>query len=487
MVGVIYARYSSDNQREESIEGQMRECLAFAKKQGIQIADTFIDRALSAKTDNRPEFLRMIHESSKKLFDVVIVWKLDRFSRNRYDSASYKFQLKKHNVKVMSATEKISDGAEGILLESLLEGIAEYFSADLAEKVTRGMTENALKCLYNGGSVPIGLQINEKQQFEPDPLVAPLVVKVFQDYVAGESMQKLADMLSSKGVHGWKRKKVTINMVSTMLKNRKYIGEYKFQEIIVPDGIPAIITPELFSEAQEKMKKNQKGNRYVDDYVLTSKLFCGDCGRLMVGESGRSKTGRVYHYYKCVGTKKLKDCKKKAIRKDLIEDLVLGKVSEIIRNKDLLERISQKLFELQSGENTNIPLIEKQIKEVEKSVSNIHKAIEQGIFTASTKDRLDELEKQKLEIEVELAREKLQTALLSKEEIYQWLEKFWSCEITEKKQKRMLIDYFINSIYLEEEKVTIVLNYRDGQSPVPINKGNSSHIQFLGVPVWVLL
>ena len=156
MTGIIYARYSSDNQREESIEGQLRECKEFAEKNDIQIIDTYIDRALSAKTDNRPDFQRMIKESSGGNFNVVIVWKLDRFARNRYDSAHYKSILRKNGVKVISATELISDNAEGILLESMLEGMAEYYSAELSEKVIRGHTENALKCKYNGGTPTFG-------------------------------------------------------------------------------------------------------------------------------------------------------------------------------------------------------------------------------------------------------------------------------------------------------------------------------------------
>lgn len=144
MNAVIYARYSSENQREESIEGQLRECKEFARKNDIQIVGSYIDRALSAKTDNRPDFQRMIKDSANGLFDTVIVWKLDRFARNRYDSAHYKAILRKNGVKVISATEVISDTAEGILLESLLEGMAEYYSADLAEKVIRGLTETLL-------------------------------------------------------------------------------------------------------------------------------------------------------------------------------------------------------------------------------------------------------------------------------------------------------------------------------------------------------
>lgn len=165
MNGVIYARYSSDSQREESIEGQLRECMEFAERQGITVIGNYIDRALSAKTDVRPDFQRMIKDSVKRLFDVVIVWKLDRFSRNRYDSAYYKMLLKKNGVKVISAKENISDRPEGILLESMLEGYAEFYSAELSEKITRGMTENALKCKYNGGSMPLGYTRDEEQHY----------------------------------------------------------------------------------------------------------------------------------------------------------------------------------------------------------------------------------------------------------------------------------------------------------------------------------
>ena len=129
MNGVIYARYSSDNQREESIEGQLRECKEYAERNGITILGTYIDRALSAKTDNRPEFQHMIKDSAKGLFDIALVWKLDRFARNRYDSARYKNILKKNGVKVISARENISEGSEGIILDAMLEGYAEYYSA----------------------------------------------------------------------------------------------------------------------------------------------------------------------------------------------------------------------------------------------------------------------------------------------------------------------------------------------------------------------
>ena len=185
MNGVIYARYSSDNQREESIDGQLRECLAFAEKNDIQIIETYVDRALSAKTDNRPDFQRMIRDSTKEQFEVIIVWKLDRFARNRYDSAHYKAILKRNNVRVVSATEAISQGPEGIILESLLEGMAEYYSAELAEKVLRGMKENAYKCKFNGGTIPYGYYVDDEKHLQIESKTAMIVREVFELYDNG--------------------------------------------------------------------------------------------------------------------------------------------------------------------------------------------------------------------------------------------------------------------------------------------------------------
>ena len=315
MKAVIYARYSSDNQREESIEGQIRECTAFAEKNDITVLKHYIDRAYSARTDHRPAFQEMIKDSDKHLFDMVIVWKLDRFSRDRYDSARYKVLLKKNNVRVVSATEVISSGADGILLESVLEGFAEYYSADLAEKVTRGMTENALKCKFNGGSMPIGYVIDEEQHFQIDPLTAPFVLEAFKRYIEGATMKELIDFFNEKGIKNKRGGDINYNSIQRMLNNRRYIGEYAFRDIVVPDGIPAIVPKELFDRVQAKLAKNKKSparHKAEEDYLLTTKLFCGCCGAYMCGESGKGRSGEVHRYYKCVSIKKRRaNCNKK--------------------------------------------------------------------------------------------------------------------------------------------------------------------------------
>ena len=241
MTAVIYARYSSDNQREESIEGQIRECTAYAEKNGITVVKHYIDRALSAKTDNRPDFQQMIKDSEKRLFDIVLVWKLDRFARNRYDSAHYEYQLERNHVKLVSATEPISDSPAGIMVKSMLTGMAEYYSAELSEKVVRGMTENVLKGKYNGGTIPIGFKVDEEKFFQIDSLKAPFVVEAFQRYNDGATMKELMNWLNDSGVTTNRNQKFTYNSVQTLLTNKRYIGENHFKDIVMPDSIPAIV------------------------------------------------------------------------------------------------------------------------------------------------------------------------------------------------------------------------------------------------------
>ena len=248
MKAVIYARYSSDSQRDESIDGQIRECKEYAERNEITVLSCYIDRALSAKTDNRPEFQRMIRDSAGGLFDVVLVWKLDRFARNRYDSAHYKAILKKNGVKVVSAKEAIAEDSTGILLESLLEGYAEFYSVELSEKIHRGQKENALKGKNNGGGIPLGYVLNHQtQKLEIDPLTAPLVVEIFTRYADGETVRSIVDDLNGRGLRTRRGKPFRLNSFSALLKNRKYIGEYQYKDVVIPGGVPAM--PDIMRRA----------------------------------------------------------------------------------------------------------------------------------------------------------------------------------------------------------------------------------------------
>ena len=492
MTAVIYARYSSDNQREESIEGQIRECTAYAEKNGFTVVKHYIDRAISAKTDNRPQFQQMIKDSERGIFDIIIVWKLDRFARNRYDSARYKTQLKKNGVKLMSATEIISEGPEGIILESVLEGYAEYYSADLAEKVVRGQTENILKGRCNGGRGTFGYTLDSERKFHIDPLTSPFVLESFKKYNEGSTMKEIRDWLNENGIKNPVGGAFTYNSVEHMLKNRRYIGELKFRDVVVPDAIPPIIPLELFEDVQEKIAKNKKAparRKAEDDYLLTTKLFCGYCGALMFGESGTSRTGEVHRYYKCATAKKHKGCKKKTVRKQWLEDLVVNQTMQLVKDDAAMESIIAKVMELQNKENTNIPLYKKQLRDAESGIQNMLNAIQAGILTSSTKERLEQLEETKRELEARIAEEKLAKPKVTEEFIRFWLLRFRKLDMSLKDQRQALVDTFINAIYLYDDKVLITFNYKEGTQTVTFGEatevateGNGSDLDCFTAP-----
>jgi len=215
----------------------------------------------------------------------------------------------------------------------LLEGHAEYFSAELSEKVIRGLTENALKCRYNGGSVPLGYVIDDEKHFQIDPVSAPIVLEMYTLYDKGATIKELVDLLSERGITTPRSKKISIDIITDMLKNRKYIGEYKYRTVVNPNGIPAIVPQDLFDRVQERRAKNKKAparKKANDEYILTTKLFCGKDGVYMVGESGTSRNMSVHRYYRCVNTKKKRLCDKKPVKKKLIENRVVETTIEMI-------------------------------------------------------------------------------------------------------------------------------------------------------------
>ena len=381
MTGIIYARYSSDNQREESIDGQIRECKEFAEKNDIRIIDTYIDRALSAKTDNRPSFQQRIKDSSNGSLIALPVTVMTRRI------------LKKNGVKVISATEAISSGAEGILLESMLEGYAEYYSAELAEKINRGLTENALKCKYNGGSVAFGYMIDDEQHFQINPTLAPVVLNIFNDYLSGKTQKEIRDELNNKGLKNANGREFTINNISKILTNRRYIDNYIYKDVLIENGIPAIIPNDVFDKVQEMIVVNKRApsrHKAVDDCLLTTKLYCGKCKAFMVGESGNAR-GKRYSYYKCVSTKRNKTCDKKAVKKDWIEDIVIYQVMKFIDDDSLIEMLVNKILSIQGKGSPMLKSLKKQLAQTDTAIENMLNAIEQGIITKSIKKRLDEL------------------------------------------------------------------------------------------------
>ena len=468
MTAVIYARYSSDSQREASIEGQLRDCKDYAEKNGITVVGTYIDRAYSAKTDDRPDFQRMIKDSAKKIFDVVLVWKLDRFARNRFDAVNYKYQLEKNGVHLVSAMEPISQGPEGIMVESMLIGMAEYYSAELALKVARGERENALQCKYNGGVVPLGFTIGKEDRlYHIDPETAPIVQEIFSRYANGEPAEKIAASLNERGLRTRTGKPFVKNSFFQIFRNRRYIGEYRYKDIVTPGGIPAIVDQDLFDRVQQRFEQNRiaHGRPAKEDvsYLLTTKLFCGKCGTLMGGESGTSHMGNTYYYYKCGNAKRhgKAHCDLKAIRKEPLERFVVDTAIKVIFSDEIIERLIDLVMEAQQQENTRLPVLKDQLRDTEKRLANLLEAIEQGILTPTTKQRLDELEAQKEALNTSILEEELKKPVLTREWIRFWLEKFRKGDVGSTEHQRQIIDTFVNSVYVFDDRVVLNFNFTD--------------------------
>lgn len=474
MNAVIYARYSSDSQREESIEGQLRECTDYAEQNGMTVVGSYIDRALSAKTADRPEFQHMIKDSAKGLFEIVLVWKLDRFSRDRYDSAHYKHILKKNGVKVVSAKEHISDGPEGIILESMLEGYAEFYSAELSEKIHRGQKENALKGKNNGGGIPLGYLLDKQtQKLIIDTETAPLVVEIFERYSEGATVRSIIEDFNSRGLTTKRGKPFNMNSFNALLKNRKYIGEYSYQDVVIPGGVPAIIPEDLFYRVQQRMEKNKRAPAMAkahEDFLLTTKLFCGKCERMMVGESGKSHTGTMHYYYKCGNAKRKTGCDKKSVKKDWIERAVVRLTMERVLNEEKIGKIIDALLAMQEREDVTVPALRRQLAETEKGIENMLNAIQQGIFTASTKQRLEELEKQKEELSLSITTAELQKPKLTREYMEHWFSQFRYGDPNDRDYQKRLVDTFVNSVYVYDDKLVLTYNYQHGTQTITLKE-----------------
>lgn len=484
---VLYMRYSSDKQTEQSIEGQTRICTAYCEQQGYEIVDTYIDRATSAfkDTDKRTEFQRMIRDSEKRLWDGVVVYKLDRFARNRYDSATYKARLKKNGVRVISATENISENPEGVILEAVLEGMAEFYSKELSQKITRGMFESANKCHSIGGHIPLGYKI-ENKKLVIDEAGAEIVREAFNLYANGSTVAQLCELFNSKGYRTAKNAEFNKNSFRSMFKNERYIGIYKYKDLRIEGGVPAIVDKETFDIVQSRLVKNaeapSRGKAKVD-YLLSQKIFCGHCGSLMTGDTGTSKSGKPHYYYNCTKRKRTHSCDKTALKKDLIERAVVEDALALLTPETIDELADIAVSEsIKDAElDSPIPALEQQIKEIQTSIDNIVSTIERGVTSDALLSRLTTLEKEKRAIEKRLVIAKDDFIVLEKEHVVWWLSKFCTGDIEDEEFRRHVIDLLVNSVTVWDEpdgfKITTIYNLTSEKSKtykLSLDKSNSS-------------
>ncbi len=462
---VIYARFSSHSQTEQSIEGQLRECYDYAKRNDYLVVEEYIDRAISGTSDKRPEFLRMIEDSKKKSFEFVLVYQLDRFARNRYDSANYKAKLKRNGIRVLSAKENISDDASGILVEGMLESMAEYYSAELSQKVKRGIKESLSKGNFIGGYSLFGYDIIDKKWIINE-YEANLIRDMFERYSLGEKAKDIIDRLNTSGIKTKQGKKFTQNYLARIIRNKKYMGIMETNGTTYTEIIPAIIDENTFyacNDIMDKHKHKQRTIELVAPYILSGKIYCGICGSQMTAEKGTSKTGKVYKYYKCARKKKnTKNCPSESYPRQAMEDIIFKTTIEDVLQPETIDEIAKIVVEKFNSEitdNTAIQMLNKSIKEITRSLNAIMTAIESGILTKTTKERLLALEEQKEELEAKLANEESnQIKPLKYEDVKAFITYFANKKYSNNEEKNEFFNIFINRVIVNEDNIVILYN-----------------------------
>lgn len=472
--GIIYARFSCGRQTEQSIEGQLRKCHEFAKKNDIVIVKEYIDRAKTAQNDNRPFFQKMIADSEKREWEYVIVYSVDRFSRDDGDYGADKRILRNNGVKLLSATETIgtnADGTEnlgGILTEGLLVALAKYYSRELSQKIRRGQYESLQKKNYLGGSVIFGYYVKDKK-ICINEAEAEIVREMFELYSKGKSAFDIEALFKKKGFKTRRGAYFHHNSIMNLLKNPKFIGTYEFGGQVFEDYHPAIISKDLFERVQERIKRNKltpSRSKAKEEYILTGKLYCGHCKTPMAGESGTSHTGQSYYYYKCSRRKNKAKCDKKAIKKEVLENLVIKATIRHILKSNIIDDITTQILAIQESQRdlSEITLLKKQLGEVNSYIKNILSAIKKGIITASTQEELQRLETEKEDLEYKIIKAEAKEAnCLTKDRIEYWFEQFLNFDETNQGARQYLVSYFINKIYLYDDKLIIIYNH-DGDN-----------------------
>ena len=454
--------YSSSNQTEQSIEGQLRVCHEFAERENILILDTYIDRAMTGMNDNRADFQRMIKDSSKREWNYVIVYKLDRFSRDKYATAVHKKTLKDNGVKLLSATECIPDTPEGIIMESLIEGMGQYYSEELSQKVRRGMNETRQKGNFTGGHLLYGYSVENKKVII-DEERAEIVRYIFEQYSIGVFVEDIIADLTAKGIYN-RGKPFARNTVYKMLKNEKYSGIYRLGDEVFENMYPQIVSREIFTSVREKVITNQYGKRSIDVvYLLRNKMKCGYCGKSINGECGTSKNGQRKHYYKCFGRKKNSGCKKKMIQKDLLEKLVIEVIITILSNHENKETLISAVLKQQErriAQNSILKVLLREQKQVNNALENMVAAIEQGVITNTTTKRLKELETRLEDLERQILIERSKNAVKVPESA---IREYYDEALTLGAEQ--LINYLIKDIVLYDDKIEIHFNKPTRTSP----------------------
>jgi DNA invertase Pin-like site-specific DNA recombinase/uncharacterized ParB-like nuclease family protein len=472
---VIYARYSSHNQREVSIEQQVDECREYAEKNGITVTHIYSDKHLSGRKDARPDFHRMIRDAQSHAFQMMIAWKSNRAFRNMKDAMNYEEKLMHHGVRCVYIKEDFSDTAAGRFAKRTMMNVNQFYSENMAEDIMRGMSDNAEKNLVNC-KPPLGYKRGEDGRFAIDEPSARVVQEIFRRFAGGETLAVIARDLNARGIKTSRNGPWGKNSFHVLLKNERYTGVYIWGDVRTPGGMPKIIEREVFDEVQRMMKTSKaiKGRKGPNaDYMLTGKLFCGYCKSPMVGVSGTSASGQPYYYYSCNKARD-KGCHKKNAARDWTERTIAAAVVDYVLQDHIIEWVAEntvKYYEKRK-EWSRVQEIEHRLKDVNKAIDNLMAAILQGILTDTTKGKMIELEEEKSLLAEQLRVEKRALPDITKEKVIFWLESFKDQDVSSKKFQRVLFDNFLSAAYLFDDELRLVYDYTGTANEVivPLDK-----------------
>ena len=477
---VIYARYSSHNQREVSIEQQIAECTKHAAALGLRIVGTYEDRAISGKTDNRPRFQQMMRDAEKGKFQAVVAWKSNRIGRNMLQAMVNEAKLDDYGVKVFYAEEDFDDTAAGRFALRNMMNVNQFYSENMAEDITRGLYDNANKCMANGRQ-PLGYKRGADGKVMLDEPAAAVVREIFTRVAAGDLFVDIARDLNAKGIKTSKGAAWNKGSFQSICQNERYKGIYIYGNVRIVDGIPRIVSDELWYKVQEamRMKKNPVGTRHrvgAEDYLLTGKLRCGHCGSYMTGISGTSRNGELHYYYTCQKRRTEHACNKKNVRRDAIEPAIAQAIKMYCLTDDAIEWMADHTVQYweKYDNDLQIEALEQQLAENKKATSNMLKAIEMGIITEATRSRMIELETKQSKLTVQLNVAKEDVVKVNRDEIVAYLEMLRQGNVNDRDFQSELFKNFLVAAYLyDSNRMKLVFSFtgKDNSVEIPLETG----------------
>ncbi len=483
---VIYARFSSHGQNEQSIEAQVRICTECAESKGLEVVNLYTDKARTGTNDARPAFQKMISDAQLGTFQYIIVYMFDRFARNRRDSILYKEMLKeKYGIKVISALEPIADDEGGEFYEMFLDWNAEKYSKRLSKRVKDGLDISVANGTFCGGFIIYGYKL----ELEPVPGKQGKFIKrivldeeeskvmkyVFEQFDKGIGKKQIAQELNAQGVR-FKGKPITGKTFDHYLTNPKYTGEFYFGERLCTNMYPAIIDKETFERVQKRLSDNRyvlggKETAKIEPYLLTGKLFCGHCGSEMVSGGGRSKTGKKYYYYECKNRKK-KLCKKRLEHKDTLENAVVSSILLYLSDEVHQQTIISDLMKHYESRTD-----EKELKSIRKRIADVQEkadAAATAFIEAKSPLLKQRIEVQMQEYEVLLSDlEKLKTKLtiergrqLTEKDFEAFVKLIIQGNVDDFEFRRQLIDTLVYKVYVCDDHTYIYFNFKGGNKAI---------------------